>query len=111
MDVHSTARFEEIRAKVVPLLQPYGVEEIALFGSVVRGEDTPESDIDILVQFQDPPKRPLGLLTWNRLERELTERCGRRVDLVSARGLNRRLRLYVQAEKVVLYEEAPGASS
>ncbi|MCX6033345.1 MAG: nucleotidyltransferase family protein [Chloroflexi bacterium] len=106
MDVHSTARFEEIRAKVVPVLQPYGLEELALFGSLVRGEDTPESDIDILVQFQDPPKRPLGLLTWNRLERELTERCGRKVDLVSARGLNRRLRPYVQAEKVVLYEEA-----
>ena len=104
-------RHEDIKAQVLPVLLPFGVEELALFGSVVRGEATPESDIDILVQFQDPPKRSLGLLTWNRLERELTERCGRRVDLVSARGLSRRLRPYVQAEKVVLSEEAPGASS
>jgi len=98
--------FEEIKAKVLPILLPYGVEEIALFGSVVRGEDTAESDIDVLVQFQDPPRKPLSLLTWNRLERELTERCGRKVDLVSARGISRHIHPYIQAEKVVLYEEA-----
>lgn len=106
MAAQSGERFSDLKAKVLPVLESYGIEELALFGSMARGEDTPESDIDLLVQFQDPPQRPLGLLTWGRLERELTERCGRKVDLVSARGLSRHLRPYVQAEKVILYEEA-----
>jgi predicted nucleotidyltransferase len=84
----------------------YGVRQIALFGSVVRGEDTPQSDIDLLVEFEDPPKKPLGLITWVQLELELTEHVGKKVDMVSARGLSRPIRPHVEAEKVVLYEQA-----
>jgi len=40
-------RLDEIRDRVLPLLLPYGVRRIALFGSAARGEDTPESDIDL----------------------------------------------------------------
>jgi len=98
-------RFADIMAKVLPLLQPYGVEEVALFGSVVRGEETEESDLDILVRFAEPPRKPLSLITWGRLEREMGERCGRKVDLVSARGLSPHLRPLVEAEKVILYAE------
>lgn len=99
-------RYEEIRAKILPLLLPFGIEELALFGSVARGEDSPESDIDILVRFTEPPRQPLSLITWGRLERELEKRCGRKVDLVSARGLSRHLRPTVEADKVILYAEA-----
>jgi predicted nucleotidyltransferase len=106
MDTSSRDQFEEIRARILSVLLPYGVEEIALFGSVVRGEDTPDSDLDILVQFEEPPRRSLGLMTWGRLERELTQRCGRKVDLVSTRGLNHHIRPYIEREKVVLYAEA-----
>ena len=98
-------RFADIMAKVLPLLQPYGVEEVALFGSVVRGEETEESDLDILVRFAEPPHKPLSLITWGRLEREMGERCGRKVDLVSARGLSPHLRPFIEAEKVILYAE------
>ncbi len=71
-----------------------------------RGEETVESDLDILVRFAEPPRRPLSLITWGRLERELEQRCGRKVDLVSARGLSRHLRPLVEADKVILYAEA-----
>jgi predicted nucleotidyltransferase len=98
-------RFEKLREKILPVLLPYGVERLALFGSVVRREDTPESDIDILVEFEEPRKRPLGFFTWVRLERELSERLGRKVDLVSNRGLNRHIRPHVEAEMVMLYEK------
>ncbi len=99
-------RYEEIREQVLPVLLPFGVEEIALFGSVARGEETAESDLDILVRFVEPPRRPLSLITWGRLERDLAKRCGRKVDLVSARGLSRHLRPIVEADKVILYAEA-----
>ena len=98
-------RFDDLREKILPVLLPYGVRQVALFGSVVRGEDTPDSDVDILVEFEEPPRKPLGFLTWVRLERELAESFGRKVDLVSARGLKRHIRPTVERDKVVLYEE------
>jgi len=98
-------RFDELREKILPVLLPYEVKQLAVFGSVVRGEDTADSDIDILVEFEEPRKKPLGLLTWVRLERELSERLGRKVDLVSSRGLRRHIRPFVEAEMVVLYEK------
>ncbi len=97
---------DDIRAKILPVLLPFGVEELALFGSVARGEDTAQSDLDLLVRFAEPPLKPLSLITWGRLERELAARCGRKVDLVSARGLSRHLRPFVDAEKVILYAQA-----
>ena len=57
-------RYEAIREQVLPVLLPFGVEEIALFGSVARGEETVESDLDILVRFAEPPRQPLSLITW-----------------------------------------------
>jgi predicted nucleotidyltransferase len=44
-------RFEELREKIVPLLKPY-VKRVAVFGSFAHGEDTPDSDIDLLVEFE-----------------------------------------------------------
>jgi Predicted nucleotidyltransferases len=44
-------RFEELREKIVPLLKPY-VKRVAVFGSFAHGEDTPDSDIDLLVALK-----------------------------------------------------------
>ncbi len=98
--------FDQLRDKILPVLEPYGVQRIALFGSVVRGEETPESDIDILVEFEEPRKRPFGLFKWIELEDELSKRLGRKADLVSATALKPRIRPHVQAEMVVIYEKA-----
>ncbi|MEA3344731.1 MAG: nucleotidyltransferase family protein [Chloroflexota bacterium] len=99
-------RFEELREKILPLLLPCGVKRIALFGSVVRGEDTTGSDVDILVKLKPPGERPaLGLLKWITLEEELTQKLGRKVDLVSEDGISPYIRPYVEEEKVILYEE------
>ena len=51
-----------------------------LFGSFARGEETPESDIDILVQFDHG--QPIGLLRYAGMWREIEELVGRKVDLV-----------------------------
>lgn len=51
-----------------------------LFGSFARGEETPESDVDILVQFDHG--QPIGLLRYARMWREIEELVGRKVDLV-----------------------------
>ena len=98
-------RFEELRAKILPVLLPCGVKQIALFGSVVRGEDTPESDIDILVELKPPGERPPIGLKWFGLEQELSCILGREVELVSENALCPYIRPYVEKEMVVLYEE------
>lgn len=41
---------DELRNRILDVLKPWGAQRVALFGSVVRGEDSPESDIDILVR-------------------------------------------------------------
>ena len=88
------------------MLLPCGVKRIAVFGSVVRGEDTPGSDVDILVKLKPPNERPpLGLFKWMTLEEELSQKLGRKVDLVSEDGISSYIRPYVDGEKVTLYEE------
>ena len=57
----------------------FHVAKIGVFGSVSRGEQTPESDIDILVEFS----RPVGFFTFMELEEYLSDRLGVRVDLVT----------------------------
>ena len=63
----------------------YGVKELSLFGSAVHGEMRPESDIDILVEFE--PGVRIGLIKFESLAEELESLTGRRVDLVTKRGL------------------------
>jgi uncharacterized protein len=64
-------------------LQTAGVKSLAVFGSLSRGEATPESDIDLLVEFS----RPVGLLAFIRLRRRLTGILGRPVDLATPKAL------------------------
>ena len=78
----------------------YGVAELAVFGSVARGVATPTSDIDLL--YVMALGRSLGFSN-NRLEDELAEVFGRRVDLVSKRAVHRMLRDNVLAEARTLY--------
>ena len=78
------------------LCERFRVVELALFGSTVRDEARPESDIDILVTFDGPAdsKRYFGV--WFYIE----DLLGRRVDLVTDKALRAELRPYVEAEAV-----------
>ena len=68
---------EEIKKKTIPILKRHGVTRAGIFGSVVRGEETAESDIDILVEI----KGKMSLLYFVRLKLELEDALGKRVDL------------------------------
>lgn len=98
-------KFEELKEKIVPVLLPYGVKRIALFGSVARGEETPESDVDLLITFEEPRPVPIGLFTWVRLEQELSVRLSRPVEMVSDKALKPRIIPNVQRDLIVLYEK------
>ncbi len=77
-------------------IRQMGVQSLAVFGSVVRGEATPQSDVDVLVSFRGP-------VTFDRymdVKLFLEDQLGCRVDLVVAEALHQRLRPYVQREAV-----------
>ncbi len=76
------------------------VIRLRLFGSVSRGDDTPESDVDLLVEFS----RPKSLLALVGLEQEFEAALGRKVDLLTPAALSPYLREQVLAEARVIYE-------
>jgi predicted nucleotidyltransferase len=61
------------------------VTELALFGSVIREDFRPDSDVDVLVSFE--PDAPWSLWDLSRMREELEEIFGRGVDLVEKKGL------------------------
>lgn len=78
------------------LARDFGVSELSVFGSVTRGEARPESDIDILVDFE--PTARIGLLEFVKLQDHLAMLLGQRVDLVMRSGVRRQLRDRIFAE-------------
>lgn len=79
----------------------YGVKELSLFGSAARGEMQPESDIDLMVEFE--PGLRIGLIKFESLVEELELLAGRRVDLVTKRGLKPWIRPTVLKDAQVIY--------
>jgi predicted nucleotidyltransferase len=71
-----TQNKEELRRR-------FKVKELGFFGSYVRGEQKQESDVDVLVAFDEP----IGLFEFMRLETYLSELLGVKVDLVSKKAL------------------------
>lgn len=98
-------RFVELKEKILPLILPYGVRRVAIFGSFVRGEDTAQSDIDLLVSLKPIGQRPPIGLKWFGLEEELSKVLGCKVDLISEKALSPYIRPYIQKEMVILYDE------
>ena len=90
---------EEIKQKVVPILQRNNVVRAGLFGSLARREETSDSDIDLLIDFGDNRKTLFDLVD---LEEELERALGRKVDLVFYDGLKLRLRQRILEEQIQL---------
>jgi uncharacterized protein len=88
-------------AEISEVCRRYGVKELSIFGSAVRGELRPESDIDFLVDFL-PGARP-GLLGLSAIARELSGVVGRHVDLAVKPALKPLIRSEVLAEALPIY--------
>ena len=91
---------EEIETALVSILGKYGVRKIGLFGSYARGEELTDSDLDVLVEFE---KRQ-SLLTLVRIERELSEHIGVKVDLLTEQAISPYLVERIKAELKVIYQ-------
>jgi len=83
------------------LCRRYHVRELAVFGSALRGDFSSDSDIDLLVEFEEDAQ--IGFLALSRLQRELSALLGRRVDLVPRNGLKPTIRQQVLSDAELLY--------
>jgi predicted nucleotidyltransferase len=80
------------------LRERYGVREIGIFGSYVRGEQNDKSDVDVLVEFE----KPIGLFKFLELEEYLEESLGVKVDLVSKKALKPNIGKYILEDVIMV---------
>lgn len=76
------------------LTNQYHIKRFGLFGSVIRGDQSPDSDIDILVEFETPP----SIFGFLELEEKLEEALQLPVDLVDIEGIKPLLRSKILSE-------------
>ena len=94
-------RFEHLQPLLARFCQENAIRRLSFFGSVLREDFRPDSDVDILVEF-DPEKR-IGLIGLASLENELGKILGRKVDLRTAQDLSRYFRDEVLRNAEVQY--------
>jgi predicted nucleotidyltransferase len=91
--------------RLADIARRYGIRELALFGSVLRQDFGPSSDVDVLVRFQrgSPVK---DLIDFIEVKQELEDLIGRPVDLVEPHTLDPRIRETVLQNRLVIYDAA-----
>ena len=89
------------RPSLAELCRRYGVKELSVFGSAARGEMRPGSDIDVMEEFEQGVR--IGLIKFESLVEELEVLLGRRVDLVTKRGLKPWVRPHVLKDARIIY--------
>ncbi|MFA7237773.1 MAG: nucleotidyltransferase domain-containing protein [Phycisphaeraceae bacterium] len=92
------------KTKIAAFCRRNRIRKLSLFGSVLTDRFGPDSDVDVLVEFE--PDARVGYFTIGRLINELTEMLGRRVDLRTPEELSRYFRQEVYAGAEALYAAA-----
>ena len=92
---------DEIKQKTSPILARHGIAYAGVFGSLARGEDRPQSDVDILVRLD----RPMGMVEYMDLIESLEAILQKKVDLVTEQSLNKHVRPYVTPDLTTIYEK------
>lgn len=97
------ARIDLDQAAVEAFCRKHGLRKLSFFGSVLRDDFRPDSDVDVLVEFRQGVRA--GYLTMAAMERELSQLLGRRVDLRTPAELSRYFRDDVLQAAEVRYAE------
>ena len=84
---------------IINTIMPFHPVRIGIFGSVVRGENTENSDIDILYRLKDT----VGLFNIIRIKDSLEEKLNKKVDLVSEKYIHPELKSYIMNDLKIIY--------
>ena len=82
------------KQKIIRILKEHGVKRAGIFGSYARGEQKKNSDVDILIEFDG------GLLELVRLEREISEEVGKKIDILTYKGITHLLKKRILREEI-----------
>ena len=93
---------QAMQQKIADYFKTQPVLKVWLFGSYARGEETPESDVDLLII----PEHSVGLFKLSGMLLDLQELLNLRVDLVTEKGLLPFARESVNRDKILIYERA-----
>jgi predicted nucleotidyltransferase len=91
-------KLEEVRSRILPILKRYGIRRASVFGSFARGEEREDSDIDILVEFEEGK----SLLDLVGLKMDLEEALGRKVDVLTYKSLHPLLKDRILQEQTII---------
>ena len=97
-------RLQPIKNAVAEYFKTQPIVRAWIFGSYARGEETPLSDVDLLVQYDENAR--VSLLKIASMSNELEDILDRQVDLVSEKCLRQRVAESVNRDKVLIYERA-----
>ncbi len=95
---------EAIQQTIAEYFKTQPVLKAWLFGSYARGEETEDSDVDLLVKFDR--SLPIGLFAYIRMHRELEEKLGRKVDLIEEGTLRPAAQKTANRDLKVIYERS-----
>lgn len=84
------------------LCRQNAVRKLSVFGSFARGEERPDSDIDLIVEFSEPK----GLFGLIELENQLSDLLGRKVDLLTEQSVSPYIRNFIRRDLRVLFDAA-----
>ena len=101
MPYNTNMSVKDLQSKLAPIFRHYGVKRASVFGSVARGDDRPESDVDVMVKLG----RPMGLVGFVGLVNEMEEKLGRKVDLVTEGGVNKFIKPHILPDLKTIYED------
>ncbi|BBJ27753.1 nucleotidyltransferase family protein [Athalassotoga saccharophila] len=85
-----------IRSQILPVFKKYNVKRAGIFGSVARGEDNIQSDVDILIELDDN----LSLFDYIRMKLEIEEILGKSVDLVEYNAIKPSIKNKILEEEI-----------
>lgn len=92
---------QAIKKRMLPVFRDQGITKAAIFGSFAVGEETKNSDIDLLVKFKSTP----SLLDLSRLKIKLENKAGRKVDVITYNGIHPCLKEIILREQKIIYEK------
>ncbi len=94
-----STKVDTIKNRIEPVLREYDVKKASVFGSFATGEDSSESDIDVLIELG----KNRGLFTMAKLQRELENKLGRKIDLLTYNSVHPQLQDRIYKEMIQIY--------
>lgn len=89
-----------IKEKISPILKKNDILYAGVFGSTSRGNNRPDSDVDILVKLG----KPMGIFSFMNMEIDMENALGKKVDLVTDNSLKDSLKPFVLKDLITIYE-------